>query len=494
MNGFILSAVLLVILAAPAPVADEQLKKSMKLFEKHHYDEAATVLRPSLLSLGPDKQDVSSLTMGTSYLRNAELHRELYRTALVVTSEYYRKLAAEAGKGRSRFVDLYLGEFLLESGNPEAAVAPLEKFRADDSIPQKYRDISAVLLGTSAFQKEDKQKADELWKGVDLSDPEVGSELAAAYGRAGLSDRNPLELCENALVTAKKSGKGLPQRVVKNVLEVYSDNGLTEKGLDLLRSADLRAPSYAEHIAKSKDINFYSISLIKSLSELYLQASRSYLEKASRGSKVRDIATFHMAEAYALSGNVEQSSKALTSFLASTLVPQQYRDRAAVRQAANQYQRGKRSEAVGAWDEISRKQPADPDLLGGVRQASGKLRIDCPTVAKKADSTVESGQGRKFSFLTASLGKYYLGKRDYTKALVYLEGGRDKGNKNKIEANEPVLLVNLAELYYRSKKYSEALEIFFEMSKSFPVVRQIQEPMQGIYSKEQKSAGDVKIN
>ncbi len=494
MKGFILPAVLLALLTAPAPVAEEQPKKSMKLFEKHHYDEAATLLRPSLLSLGQDKEDVALLTMGTSYLRNAELHRELYQTALVVTAEYYRKLAAETGKGRSRFVDLYLGEFLLDSGKPDAAVAPLEKFKADDSIPQKFRDIAAVLLGTSAFLKDDKQKAEELWKGVDPSDPEVGTELAAAYGRAGLSERNPLELCENALVTANKTGKQLPQRVIKNVLEVYADNGLTEKGLDLLRSADLRAPSYGEHIAKSKDVNFYSISLIKSLSGLYLQASRAYLEKASRGSKVRDIATFHMAEAHALSGNVEQSSKALTSFLTSTLVPPQYRDRAAVRQAANQYQRGKRTEAIGAWDDISRKQPADPDLLGEVLQACGRLRIDCPTAAKKADSVVESGQGKKFSFLNASLGTYYLGKRNYAKALAYLEAGRDKGNKNKIEANEPALLVELAELYYRSKKYSEALEIFFEMSKYFPVVRQIQEPMQGIYSKEQKSAGDVKIN
>ncbi|HWR72598.1 MAG TPA: hypothetical protein VN604_05485, partial [Nitrospirota bacterium] len=172
----------------------------------------------------------------------------------------------------------------------------------------------------------------------------------------------------------------------------------------------------------------------------------------------------------------------------------QYRDRAAVRQAANQFQRGKRSEAIGVWDEISRKQPGDPDLLGEVLQSCGRLRIDCPNIATKADSTVESGQGKKISFLNASLGKYYLGKRNYTKALAYLEAGRDKGNKNKIEANEPSLLVNLAELYYRSKKYSESLEIFFEMSKYFPVVRQIQEPMQGIYSKEQKSAGDVKIN
>jgi len=55
------------------------------------------------------------------------------------------------------------------------------------------------------------------------------------------------------------------------------------------------------------------------------------------------------------------------------------------------------------------------------------------------------------------------------------------------------MLVDLAGLYYRSKKFSEALEIYFEMSKQFPQVRQIQESIQGVYAMEQKSAGDVKL-
>jgi pentatricopeptide repeat protein len=56
------------------------------------------------------------------------------------------------------------------------------------------------------------------------------------------------------------------------------------------------------------------------------------------------------------------------------------------------------------------------------------------------------------------------------------------------------MLVSLADAYYRIKKFSEALEIYFEMSKHFPEVRQIQEAMQGVYAIEHKSAGDVKIN
>jgi hypothetical protein len=55
------------------------------------------------------------------------------------------------------------------------------------------------------------------------------------------------------------------------------------------------------------------------------------------------------------------------------------------------------------------------------------------------------------------------------------------------------MLAGLAEAYYRTKKFSEGLEIFFEMSQEFAVVRQIQEAVQGVYSMEQRSAGDVRI-
>jgi uncharacterized protein HemY len=108
-------------------------------------------------------------------------------------------------------------------------------------------------------------------------------------------------------------------------------------------------------------------------------------------------------------------------------------------------------------------------------------------------AAAEKGEGKKYFILNAALGKYYLRQKNYASAVLFMEAGRDKANKNKIEANDPVMLVGLAEAYYRSKKFSENLEIYFEIGKQYPVVRQIQEAMQGIYSMEHQSAGDVKI-
>jgi tetratricopeptide (TPR) repeat protein len=149
---------------------------------------------------------------------------------------------------------------------------------------------------------------------------------------------------------------------------------------------------------------------------------------------------------------------------------------------------------MAVWDELMRKQPEDPDLIAEILFACSRMKTECPGVLQKAAAMVEARDSKRLSLLNIAIGKYYLGKLDHVRAVSYLEAGRDKSNKNKIESNDPVLLVSLADAYYRTKKFSEALEIYFEMSKEFPEIRQIQEAVQGVYAMEHKSAGDVKIN
>src|SRR5205809_10985 len=125
----------------------------------------------------------------------------------------------------------------------------------------------------------------------------------------------------------------------------------------------------------------------------------------------------------------------------------------------------------------------------------GAAHADAGNVERSLQATgaIEAGEGKKTRPLNIALGQHYLWRRDYDRAVAYLEAGRDKSNKNRIEANDPVMLVNLAEAYYRRRQFSEGLEIYFEMSKHFPVVRRIHEATQSIYSMEHKSAGDVRI-
>ncbi len=485
--------VIVALLAAEASAADDAVTRAMKLYEKKHYAEGIAALHDGLPAIEPGKQAAAHLTLGMLYLKNAELHRSLYQESLALHLDYLRKLAATQGQSRSRFADFYLGASLLDSAKAETALPYLEKFAADEKAEPRYRNIAKVSVGLCHALRGDREKADESWGGVDTSDPEVKAALAAAYSRAGLHDKDPMALAEESLAELRKSGKTPSLQILNNVASVYADSGQTSRGLDALRKADLRSYFYRESMGRSKVIAFYDVSLLRNLSSLYLQAGISALEKAAADAKLRETANFYLGEAYALEGKIDQSIKTTASFLASPSMPQQYRDKAAARQAANQFQKGRQFDAIGAWDELAGRSP-DPDVLAEIMLSCAQARADCPKIAQKSAAAAEAGEGRRFSTLNVALGRYYLFKRDYARATSYLEAGRDKGNKNKIESNDPVMLASLADAYYRTKKFSEALEIYFEMSKQFPEVRQIQEALQGIYAVEHKSAGDVKIN
>jgi tetratricopeptide (TPR) repeat protein len=490
---FLLSIIL--ITAMQAFGADDLVTHAMKLYEKRHYDEAARMLRADVASVEQGKKGSANLALGMIYFKNAVLHRELYQAAIVVSQDYLKKLSTAKGGDRSRFVNLYFGDALVESGNFAEATIHLEKFLSNKEIESRYRAIAKVSLGLSYYLKKESAKAAELWGGVNTSDLEVKADLAAAYSKAGLKGKDPSVIAEGILSKMERSDRPLSMRMLKNLVAIYArGTNLTEKGLDLLNRSDLGTFSYREVLGRSKVIHFYDLSLLNDMATLYGRASIAYLEKALDAPEVKDAAEFYLGQAYALFGSIEQSSKVTASFIATSRMPQQYKDRIRVWQGANLYKRKRKTDAMGVWDELVQKQPEDLDLIAEILLVCSRMKAECPGILQKAAVMAETGEGKKFSSLNSAIGKYYLWKQDHVKAISYLEAGRDKSNKNKIESNDPVVLVSLADAYYRTKKFSEALEIYFEMSKQYPQVRQIQEAIQGIYAIEHKSAGDVKIN
>lgn len=484
---------MVVLLAAPVYPAHDPLKRAMALYKIHRYEDAATVLRSSLASVEAGSRGIADLSLGLVYLKSAELYRELYRASVSVHLDYLEKLAAFRGATRSRLVDLYMGEALLEGSSFNEAARSLERFILDKRGREKSREIARVELGLSYHLRGDVQKAKGLWRSVNQRDPEVLSELAAAYSKAGLVGENPRAMCDRALALAKQSGNGTPIRVIKNALGVYAKAGLIEKGLDLLRLMDLKAFSSEEVLGENKVLRFYNLALLDNLAKLYGKASIEYLMKATTDDRSRDAANYYLGEAYAILGRIDRSAEVTSSFISSDGAPQQFKAKAKARQAALLYLRGQKTEAMGRWNELLRERLNSPDLLADILNACSRFGLECSEIVTKAADLVEARAGKKFSSINIALGRYYLGKRDYGMSIAYMEAGRNKGNKNRIEYNDPLMLINLAEAYYQTMQFSEALEIYFAMSKQFPAVRQIQVAMQGMYSMEQKSAGDARI-
>jgi tetratricopeptide (TPR) repeat protein len=475
-----------------AMAADDVTARAMKLYEKHYYEEAAHLLRAEMSGMDSARQASASLVLGMAYLGSAKLCRELQQTATVIELDYLTMLSRQKNGAASRYVDLYMGQALVEAGKAAEGATYLKRF-SGRATEQSAKSHAQIELGIAYSRQKQAQKAAQAWSKMNMSKPEIRAAMAGAYAVAGMQEQKPVSMADAAMHDAKVQGYNPSMRMVRNLLRAYTNGGAPEKALELLDKSQLKDASHVEDLGASKTISFYDLSLLDDLARIHLGAAVMYLEQAKRDAKSSDTATYFLADAYLQQGNTELSLRATAALLSQPKIPAKYRDIAQVIQASAHNKAGRRAEASAMWQALAVKAADEPTLLAEVVLACAHARADCVKIEKQALAAVDKGEGKKYFPLNAALGKYYLLQKDYSRAVVYMEAGRDKAYKNKIEVNDPVMLAGLAEAYYRNKKFSENLEIYFEIGKQYPVVRQIQEAMQGIYAMEQQSAGDVKI-
>ena len=483
-------------LTVPTPVyaVDARVQSAMRQLKMNHFREAAG-LYYDLSSVKAGELGTAHLSLGAAFLKNAMLYRELHDLSVAVHLDYLKRISSKGGKERSRMANLYMAESLLAAGEPGAASSYFQAAIADPKVREPVRAIARVGLGMSNFLLGRKGRAEELWSPLTGSqNPEVMSQLASAFARAGKKSANPSEICDRAISIAGRSGKPLPMRVVSNSIGVFAGAGQVEKALRLIRDVDMKAYSNDEDLGRNKTIRFYSPSLLDSLAVLYGKASIRYLRDATGDPKVGRTAQYYLGQAYAHMGRTSESLAAIDSIAGSGGgVPARQMNAALMMRAGNLYAKGSRKEGVELLNKLARQNQSDPFLLAEAVMSCSGLGSGCDEILSSAARLAGRGEGREYSRINFALGKYHLERENLEMAVSYLEAGRDKSNKNRIEYNDPFLLVDLAQAYYRTKKFSEALEIFFGMSGQFPAVRQIQNAMQGVYSMEQKSAGDVKV-
>lgn len=489
--GFVTALALGLGVSAPACGADDPVSAAMKLHEKRRYEQAARLLEDALERLDAGRRAQAQLVLGTIYLRNADLHEALARTAAAAGLDYLDKLLKASSEGRSRYARLYLAEALLARGNAREAARHFKLVSADPTIESRHRAIASIGLGSALWAQRDAERARGLWSGAGGA-AEITLARAAAQGSARAVDVKSL------LRVADDSGRTgeLSPRARRYLIEIYVAAGALDKALAVARAADFAAASYVERfkVAKgtAKSIAFYDLALLTDLAQLYRELARRQLEQAAADVRMKPSAEYYLAETWNGLGSNDEALKFVQAFLARPQAPAQYRERARARQVLIAHRQGRGAEAESSWTAMA-ESSSDPEVLADIVLGCADVAAPCAKVLARIGQVSEAGDGRRYQRLNFALGSYYLRRKDYARAIAYMEVGRDKSNKNKIEANDPEMLAGLAEAYYRTKKFSEGLEIFFEMSREFPVVRQIQEAVQGVYSMEQRSAGDVRI-
>jgi tetratricopeptide (TPR) repeat protein len=491
-KGLFICCLVGLVLEASLSEAADPIRQGMQSYKNHHYEDAAATLLAHMRLAKPNQQGKLYLGLGMTFLASAQVYQELHRTALSVQVDYLSKLLASDKEDGSHYAKLYLGWSLLDSGKPAEAAVLLRKCIEDKRIEPRDRSLAKIALARAYYLQGKTKSAEELWSSVDTSDPEVRSELAAAYSKLGLAESKPLAMRDQISEMMKQSHQGNSIRLTNNLISVYAREGQIDRGLRLIKSTDLSGFFHEETMGKNKVIRFYDPSLLDNLAVLHGRASLKYLEKAATDEKVRGVAQYYLAEVEARFGHIEQSIEILDDALASGLLPSPYREKAELyHRVARIYQNGRNQSQMHL--EYPTWPQKEPHVLADTLLACNTLDLECAEIAGKATTLVEVIDGKKLETLHYALGRYYLRTQEYEQAIACMETVRDKSNKNKIEYNDPLMLINLAEAYYRSKRFSEALEIYFGMRNQFPAVRQIQVSMQGIYAMEQKSAGDAKL-
>src|SRR5688572_11550315 len=193
----------------------------MKLYEKRRYEQAARMLE-EVKEIAPQGQ----LVLGMIYLRNADLHEALARTAAAAALDYLDKLLKTSTEGRSRYARLYLAEALLARGNAREAARHFEQVRADSGVESRYRALASIGLGSVLWTQRDAQRARALWSGGHGA-AEIMLARAAAQARAGAVDAKSLRRVADDAGGARE----LSPRARRYLIEIYLAAGALDEAL-----------------------------------------------------------------------------------------------------------------------------------------------------------------------------------------------------------------------------------------------------------------------
>ncbi|MGD2187538.1 MAG: hypothetical protein PVI71_15515, partial [Desulfobacterales bacterium] len=190
---------MVVLLTLPSHAAKDPLKRGLKLYKKHHYEDAIRLLYKHLPSVKSDRRGKTYLALGMICLANAALYQDLYQTSTVTNLDYLKRLLSAKGPSKSQLVDLYLGKAFLEAGQLSEAAAFFKKFLAAENGNPRDRDLAKIGLATVFYLQNEPTEAHALWAQIKNTRPELSISLAAAYSRVGLMDKKPLVTCKTAL-------------------------------------------------------------------------------------------------------------------------------------------------------------------------------------------------------------------------------------------------------------------------------------------------------
>ncbi len=506
-----LSAMTLAVAPASAagPGAGDVRTIAAEAYRTGRYDTGIRALRAGLSRLpargeaadrSPARAEALYL-LGRLELRKGELTVELARSARRYAANHLARLAS--GPTPLSQAYYFLGVARLEAGDREGGSAAFRQVlrgipagaRGENAVVRQLADLRLGALSG---------RVPTVGQGAD---PRIAAETGALVATVGRDPARGLAIAEAALAAAGRKTVPPPASVIRATAAARLAAGRLDGALALLEGARVHLPVAAEKAGALLRVAYYDVPALGLLADATLRAAARDLEAAvaaasAEAAGLREAAGFAAARARLLAGDPRAALAALAPLgKPATLGPAGI---ARVKALAGRAQAALRAkpEATRLWQEVLAEAGDDPDALGELAEAVAEDRARgtadaqlAQAVLARAGSVAERLPRRAPQPLAAGLGLLTLAATgDAPAAVIQYERGRDKAAKNRIDANDPVFLARLAQAQVDARQFSEALEIYFEMAKTYPEVRQVQEALQGIYAAEQVAGGEVRIN
>ncbi len=461
--------------AAPAAVKPG-LEGAQELFRQNHWEEARAHLRSQWASLPEKDRPPATFLIGRSYVREAEFYRAAHRFGAEVGLAYLDELwAARANRGVA-WVPLFKGLYEAEVGRNAEAERTL--LAAPATLAAEWRATARLRRALVVHRLGRVQEA-----ATALKDPSPEGRFCRllAGGVAEPPPALPKEGRKDKLLTAVLLFRAGRTPEAEALLPVNLDLPDVEDKSDprkLLRFHDPLVTSAWERICWERAVAaLMPLASGPSGAEKGLAAFYVGLSLFRLGLSEESVKVLQGADASALGPELQASSRLLLSASSWKVRAPAATDLAALWEGTQT-----QPEAVLLWDEVKRGDLAKTEPF--LTKLEARLRALLSSLSERPPGA-----------LVGRWGLVRLGRGEDPGALVAsLSEHRDKSNKNKLEWNDPLLLMALSAASYRDHEYPQALETLFELSKTFPGLRGLQWNLQGIYAARQKAGGEARIS
>lgn len=477
----------------------QEIENALKLNRINHFDEALSLIEKALREEKIKPDITSAYTIGRILYRKGELYREMAKVSVLTHIGYLLEVQRRE-KTLPDELKVFLGAGYFFNGQYLEGAGVLNQVRGSKTIDAELFALANVYLGACYTKTGEKDKARELWGRVSGKTPYAYSTLGFMYSYLRINLSEGEVITKNALEAV--DGKGLAARYMNSLKVNHAfallSNGRFGEAYGLITDIDLDEPIYIYKSDAVTEMRFYDLAILSSYSKILFGESIKNLEPivtASSG-ELASFASYYVAQMYLYLENYEDSLKFSTRAQKLSVSSSLTMIRSVACETAAYLLLGKGKKGYRLIEREIERIYGKPSFLLEMMNVFISSNVEY-TMIKDIIAKVESyiyetswNRTRRDSALLGELS-FFTGR--YVRALYYLERARDKGNKNKIETNDPAYLLKLSYVYYSRDGFAESLEILFSLGKSFSGIRPIQDAVQSVYSYRQKGSGEALI-